>query len=407
LLSDTDLRKDLNFNHFKNARQVQESQVTEKPFFDGDDTVVFVHGWNLSDGENDVTNWKKAFAETAFKRLYWQGYTGRFATFDWPTFVNSEGTRWTPFLGAGRGHNLTFNPSEFQAYRSGRALMHMLQQVPGENKHLVAHSMGNVVAAEALRQWSQQSAQPLVDTYVAMEAAISAGAYGYNGSDAYDITEPTNGATWLRVLYAGTGDLDYLRDGPSGTYYMDGAESAARHWVNVYNPVDYATNFLWRTQNLVKHYANQPTPAIGAEAVDAFFYGWSPLDGEDLMAPPEIWAWRYTSFGDTLRRLPYTEEGNFNFSLTNSQILTHETAPYEILAFLRESKGATLGNLSVEQVPFFDTSKDMDDLVDPTLGVQANERAIHSFQFHFDAAATKGFWNYVRGEANLDSSLEK
>ena len=41
--------------------------------------ILFVHGWNLADWEKD------AFAETAFKRLYWQGYKGHFGAFQWPT----------------------------------------------------------------------------------------------------------------------------------------------------------------------------------------------------------------------------------------------------------------------------------------------------------------------------------
>jgi|SRR5208283_805378 len=34
--------------------------------------ILFVHGWNLQPYEKD------AFASTAYKRLYWQGYKGRF-----------------------------------------------------------------------------------------------------------------------------------------------------------------------------------------------------------------------------------------------------------------------------------------------------------------------------------------
>ena len=49
--------------------------------------ILFVHGWNLAPWERD------AFAETAFKRLYWQGYKGHFGAFQWPTDYSIRLTR--------------------------------------------------------------------------------------------------------------------------------------------------------------------------------------------------------------------------------------------------------------------------------------------------------------------------
>ena len=40
--------------------------------------AVFVHGWRMPDWE------AKNFAETMFKRLYWQGFQGRLAALRWP-----------------------------------------------------------------------------------------------------------------------------------------------------------------------------------------------------------------------------------------------------------------------------------------------------------------------------------
>jgi len=47
--------------------------------------ILFVYGWNLPTWEKD------AFAETAFKRLYWQGYKGHFGEFRWPTGYGFSG----------------------------------------------------------------------------------------------------------------------------------------------------------------------------------------------------------------------------------------------------------------------------------------------------------------------------
>lgn len=154
IVGGNDLRTDLSFEHFTTpASPVRTSQVVGIPFFSGDDTTVFVHGWNMTDGVNN--DWKAAFAETMYKRLYWQGYRGEFVAFNWPTFSNEEG----PFGGTLEVFNQTFNPSELQAYRSAQALRDILEGYRGEFPdlqpvHLLAHSMGNTVAGEALRQWA-------------------------------------------------------------------------------------------------------------------------------------------------------------------------------------------------------------------------------------------------------------
>ena len=47
--------------------------------------ILFVHGWNMERWEKD------RFAESAFKRLYWQDYKGRFGVFRWPTAYGFTG----------------------------------------------------------------------------------------------------------------------------------------------------------------------------------------------------------------------------------------------------------------------------------------------------------------------------
>ena len=77
--------------------------------------------------------------------------------------------------------NLTFNASELQAFRSGTALVDRLTTITGNgyDVSVLAHSMGNTVVGEAFRQWSvAHPGQAVVNTYVAMQGAISAGAYG-------------------------------------------------------------------------------------------------------------------------------------------------------------------------------------------------------------------------------------
>ena len=124
--------------------------------------LVFVHGWNMQDLE------KSRYAETAYKRLYWAGYNGRLATFSWPTLTQS----WLTLAPAG-----AYNESEWRAWKSGKALrdylnyMRTLPRLAGYTASVAAHSMGNVVTGEALKEGAN------VDNYVMMQAAISATCY--------------------------------------------------------------------------------------------------------------------------------------------------------------------------------------------------------------------------------------
>ncbi len=117
--------------------------------------ILHVHGYNMKPWEKD------RFAETAFKRLYWRGYQGRFGALNWPTAQNA----------------VQFGASELQAWNSGQGLLNKLNDLnavyPG-HIFLTAHSLGNVVAGEALRL---AGSNQVVNTYVAMQGAVTAHAY--------------------------------------------------------------------------------------------------------------------------------------------------------------------------------------------------------------------------------------
>ena len=105
--------------------------------------ILYVHGWNLEPWEKD------RWAESAFKRLYWQGYQGRFGEFRWPTDYGFTGD-YVDVLTDRRN----FDNSEFNAWQSGLGLLYKLtdlyNQYPG-HVYMIAHSLGNIVAGEALR----------------------------------------------------------------------------------------------------------------------------------------------------------------------------------------------------------------------------------------------------------------
>lgn len=180
--------------------------------------ILFVHGFNMTPYDKD------RFAETEFKRLYWQGYQGRFGEFRWPTTVQT-----LTYIRA-------FDDSELNAWKSGAGLLNLLTNLnskyPG-NVYLTAHSHGNVVAGEALRLATNQ----VVNTYIAMQGAVD--------SHTYDATTP------IRLVSFSTPDC-------YGQYYTDGAtnyfagSAGAGTYVNFFNTNDYALGAtVWqRDQNL-------------------------------------------------------------------------------------------------------------------------------------------------------------
>ncbi len=429
-----DLRQSLGFVHYPDAVAARVSTVKTKPFFSGADNIVFVHGWNMPDQPRN--DWKKAYADTAFKRLYWQGFRGNFYAFDWPTFADAEGPRFGGAAGAAA--NLTYNPSEFQAYRSGRALKNFLANLDGKT-HLLAHSMGNVVAAEALRLWSLESNQPLVETYVAMEAAISAGVYGENGTDAFDIAGAYQGVQlgWPHEIHSRS-EVDLNRfwssgyasaTDPSGPY-MQGAKTAAKKWVNLYNPNDVATNIAWKINNLFKEFMNRENPelpdlpGIGDALIYAFLFdlGFGFFDGVSqdelwrLLPPPEIWSWRYVVIKDRASghdyfrikhdiadQLAINDRINLTTNLRDVNGLPGASS-YEIIAFMSQANVAPVGT---RHVAWFNVNTNIfsatANLIDTAL-YDSGHFSSHSFQFNHDAAATHKFWSHVKQQTGFGST---
>jgi hypothetical protein len=185
--------------------------------------ILFVHGWNLPLWEKD------RYAETAFKRLYWQGYQGRFGEFRWPTFSGF------PFgeFSSQAVNPRNFDNSEYNAWLSGTGLLNKLNDLnsayPG-NVYLIAHSLGNVVAGEALRLAGNNQ---LVNTYIAMQGALAA--------HCYDPTTANRSGTFSTPdRYA----QYYINGAPC---YFNGSAGAGTY-VNFFNTNDYAlhsSTFSW------------------------------------------------------------------------------------------------------------------------------------------------------------------
>lgn len=219
-----------------------------------DEYVLFVHGWN-------VDAWlKDRWAETVFKRLWWQGYKGHVGCFQWPT------------LGT-----LYYDRSEIRAWNSSEALKHRINTLnfsySGEVR-IIAHSMGNVVVGETLRLFSSS----LVHSYIAAQAALPGHCYDNT------ITNYWTGFTTPNVYGF------YYSGGAPSFPYFNGNSSKAGNIFRYYNAMDWALDW-WETSNEMKpdfnyHYtegdSNVDTynPSVG----DRFYYNSIlPLDEHDLV----------------------------------------------------------------------------------------------------------------------------
>ncbi len=201
-------------NPFNPSTYAEDNLLPPDPTEDKN-LILFVHGWRM--GMVDYQN----FSDTMFKRLYWQGYHGRFAALRWPTL--SADDYWLPLL-----DYTTYNSSEFIAWRSGAGvssyLTHLKQRFPNYNLNVCAHSMGNVVMASALKA-QLAAGQTNVHNYVLMQAAVPASCYD---------TSFTNYAPFL--------DAEASQPTPNTYQGYPGAINAAvsGNLVDFYNVNDYA-----------------------------------------------------------------------------------------------------------------------------------------------------------------------
>jgi pimeloyl-ACP methyl ester carboxylesterase len=129
-------------------------------------TVIFVHGWSM-----DYANYLK-FSDTMFKRLWHQGFKGRFCSLRWDPLVVAE-------INDISVSNGEYNRSEHRAFLYGESLKQFANAIKGQgfSVSLIGHSMGNIVCGSALQKGLG------VQNYVLMEAAVPAGCFDSSGGN--------------------------------------------------------------------------------------------------------------------------------------------------------------------------------------------------------------------------------
>jgi hypothetical protein len=296
--------------------------------------ILFVHGWNLP-------MWgKDRFAETAFKRLYWQGYQGRFGLFRWPTlYAFPLGEMSLQAVNVD-----SFDTSEFASWRAGAPLRKLLVQLnneyPGQVR-VCSHSHGNIAVGEALR-----TNVTLVHTYVAMQAAVP--------SHAYDVLTP------IRSIPLALDDGTIERYAAYWTniapcYFNSSA--GASHFVNFFNFNDWALGWWTTDQNTKPDIGYSWAPA--QNGLELYYYSTSPYSSRELYFP---------------------------------------TNTFEIFSYIIEGRCYAVGQ-QVNVGGVFDTNKQVN-LANAPYDF-GNTHKDHSGEFRSDNADRAPFWNKVLQEMGL------
>jgi len=187
-----------------------EQELPEQPD-ETEGVIVYVHGWN-----NDYRQFR-SYAETMFKRLWWQGYRGRFAGLKWPTLTFAT----------------SYNRSEYIAFRSAQGatsyFSHLRTKFPNHSINVAAHSMGNILMMETLKLQLAAQTQPL-NNYVLMEAAVPAQCYDVN-APLYDSFTIREGESPTPNTYNGyPGAINTAIRGEMSNFFSDEDFATSRAW---------------------------------------------------------------------------------------------------------------------------------------------------------------------------------
>jgi hypothetical protein len=336
------------------AFQYPLPQGTNTPY------ILFVHGWNMNRYDKD------RFAESAFKRLYWQGYQGRFGSFRWPTEYGFNGIS---SLATNPNEKDNFDRSEYTAWRSGAPLLNKLEGLNGSypgHVYLLAHSMGNIVANEALRL---AGSTRVVNTYVASQAAVSAHTYDTNVANYSFTYPPWSSSAVAPNIYE--------------NWFLGNNGGGAGQIVNFYNTNDFALQrSVWQLNQLLK---------------------------PDVLVSENGTTWSYAYLGAPSDPPPWTNfmKGmSYGFTTVYFNIANVLTNRYEVMALAAESYttalGATPGVHNVADTIYLGRSGATRIWPVDTTGNNYAAHFWHSAEFRGDYWQQQGYWSELLGGDAFD-----
>lgn len=167
--------------------------------------LIFVHGWWT--GYNQFID----YSETMYKRLWWEGYKGRFISYNWPALSGPQ----------------TYNSSEWVGWVYGKPFMDYVNNLKANFNTLTiaSHSQGAVVVGSAIEQGLT------FNKYILLEAAIPTGCYSNNTT--YNSYQPFLDAEAIQPTPDLTVDYGYRG-------YITAAIGNVGQYYCFYNPLDYA-----------------------------------------------------------------------------------------------------------------------------------------------------------------------
>jgi len=350
--------------------------------------ILFVHGWN-------VAPWlKDAWAETTFKRLYWQGYKGRFGAFQWPTTYHD----WSVMS------VFDYDLGEYTAWRSAQPLADLLVNLNGSRSYTVsvlAHSMGNVVAGEALQVTGRTNRIDLVANYVATQAAVPGHCFDRS----------LTGGDLLTFGFLGFGSAstpNIYRD----WFYLSSLVSRAQ--ANFYNVNDYALSAqIWQLGQTLK-----PDKAFSVGGVwfgNGVWTGTAPnqvgpsygYSGDPTAAPAKtgFFKTKYGSDANGAQIITGTSPLNLEDVDSNNGSVTNLRDRYEIMAFASQPRSKALGGVAA--VAGF-APQNLGSLWKPDTFPQTNgpysAHPWHSAQFRFTNADQANYWNKFMKKLGLPTT---
>jgi hypothetical protein len=236
--------------------------------------------------------------------------------FSWPT-------RYTPDV-VEQWEFSNYNQSEEIAWHSAEALKNTFTNIrsrfTGGKLGVFAHSMGNVVTSEALYLAGTRST-PLVDTYVASQAALST--HFYNGDAAATQSPGPNTSIYIgtvdangRTIYKDFEDVGGVAPRFSGLK----SSGAVARMFNYYNTVDIGPASAWEYNNEGRSKRGMFNQAKGFGGVN--YYRTPDITKITIYYPPNI----------------LTKN-----SVTGPPILTEATDRYEVYSHLLASMTDSLG----------------------------------------------------------------
>ncbi len=371
--------------------------------------ILLVHGWNVTPDSKDI------WSDTGFKRLYWQGYTGRFGALRWPTDYGFGETSFS-FTDIDN-----YNRSEFVAWKSGEGLRNLLtnanSRFPGK-VYLVSHSQGAVVAGEALALHAEKyQGGQIVNRYVASQAAVALSCYATNNDSIYQ-TPFQYVHPWLDLLKTvplasvwlflkdplAPNEFDsHTADVYPGWLETNRVSCGAR--INFYNIHDFATATpLWGFNQMIKPQilptSDYSYVRIGNGGTSVPSVGGSSSTLPSVTLPVRA---RQGITPPTFRQLSgyfRYREGVFFLSVTNLDWEYNLKDMYQVMSFASEARtfslGASAAQNALEQQVDLTTVWPAD--VDP-IGIFSlyGRHKWHSAQFRSNFIQQGNYWSTLLG----------